>query len=205
MALFIGDRSLGVEVVASTLGVGPREIKWKRRDNQVEFFFLEHTVGVSEVNVQLQLALKARDGIELLFWKRESFLPKEKVQDPDHPENRLPLIPDAFFGLEREVGKSFFFVEVDRGTETLERFRKKLIAYQVYWKTGQYQERYNYRNFRVLTVTSGPERLNNLLRVAESVGARNMFLFTVSDLVTVDILGAIWYRPSSLNSTNILD
>ncbi|MCL5291217.1 MAG: replication-relaxation family protein [Actinobacteria bacterium] len=203
-AVYALDR-LGAEVVAANLGISPSQVNWKRKHNKVEYFFLEHTVGVSEVHVSLQIALRERANVDLLFWKREAFLPKDKVQDPEHPENRLPVYPDAFFGLQLEDGKSFFFIEVDMATEPLGRFRKKLVAYQQYWKSGQYRERYNYRNFRVLTVTTGPERMNNLLKVADSVGARNMFVFTVAELIPKDILGPIWFKPNSLNPTTILD
>jgi len=203
-AVYAIDR-LGAEVVASHFGINKCQVNWRRRHNKVEFFFLDHTVGVSEVNVSLQVALRDKTDAKLLFWKREAFLPKDKVQDPEHYESKLPVYPDAFFGLGLKNGKSFFFVEVDMATEPLNRFRKKLVAYQQYWKTGAYQERYNYRNYRVLTVTTGPERLNNLLKIADSLGARNMFLFTTEELVSKDILGAIWFKPNSMNPITILD
>lgn len=200
-AVYALDR-LGAQVVSANLG-GP--VSWKRKENKVEYLFLEHTVGVSEFNVSLQVALRGRDDVGCLFWKREAFLPKEMVQDPNHYENRLPVCPDAFFGLQLEDGRSFFFLEFDRGTETLTKFSKKLVAYQQYWRTGKYQERYNYKNFRVLTVTTGPERLNNLIRIAGNIGARNMFLFTTKELAERDILGPVWYRPTTSNPTTILD
>lgn len=195
---------LGAEVVASHLSISPREVNWKRKHNKVEYFFLEHTVGVSEVNVQLQLALRERWDVKLLFWKREAFLPKDRVPDPEDYEGTLPVTPDALFGLERRQGRSFYFVEIDMGTETLDRFKRKVHAYQQYWKRGLYNERYNYSNFRVLTVTTGAERLNNLLEVAGDAGARNMFLFTVEELAKRDILGPIWFKPTTLKRISIL-
>lgn len=200
--------SVGAEVVAAKLGVGKRQINWTRRHNKIEFLFLGHTLAVSEVRVGLEMALRMRDedeALKLLFWKREAFLPREKVQDPDNPEKRLSVIPDAFFGLETDRGKLFFFVEVDMGTETLERFRTKIVAYREYWKSGQFLERYTYRNFRVLTVTNGVQRLNNLIGTADKAGAKNMFLFTVHQLASSDVLGASWYRPNSLDPISILD
>jgi len=196
---------LGAHVVAHHHRVPHTRINWKRRHNKVEYFFLEHTVMVSEVHVALELALREKSDAELLSWRREAFLAKERLVDPDDCDMKLIVASDAFFGLETKEGKSFFFVEVDMGTETLERFRQKLVAYRHYWKSGAYQERYSHKNFRVLTVATGSERTNNLIKVAESVGARNMFLFATAEKMSKNILGPIWYRPITLDPTSILD
>jgi len=199
--------SVGAEVVAAKIGVGKSQINWTRRHNQIEHIFMAHTLAVSELRVGLELALRLREeeDVKLLFWKREGLLPREKVQDPENPEKRLSVIPDAFFGLETDRGKLFFFVEVDMGTETLDRFRTKIVAYREYWKSGKFSDRYTYRNFRVLTVTNGVQRLNNLIGTAANTGAKNMFLFSVDKLASSDILGASWYRPNSLDPISILD
>ncbi len=197
----------GAEVVARYLGVSRNQINWTRRHNRIENLFMEHTLGVSEVHVSLEVALRLREeqDVQLLFWKREAFLPREKIVMPDNPEKKLSVIPDAFFGLQVPQGKCYFFVEVDMGTETLDRFRTKIIAYREYWKSGAFNNRYNYHNFRVLTVTNGAKRLNNLIQVAANVGTKNMFLFTVQELASSDFLGASWYKPQSLDPVSILD
>ncbi len=196
----------GAEVVAAKLGVGKGQVNWTRRHNNIEHLFMAHTLAVSELRVGLELALRLREeeDIKLLFWKREGLLPREKIVMPDNPEKKLSLIPDAFFGLQTDRGKLFFFVEVDMGTETLDRFRTKIVAYREYWKSGAFNNRYSYRNFRVLTVANGVQRLNNLIATADKAGAKNMFLFSVSELASKDFLGDIWYRPTTLDPTNVL-
>jgi hypothetical protein len=203
-AVYALDRA-GVDLVASELGVPKSHISWRRKHNRVEFFFLEHTVGVAELNVALQVALHKREDIELLFWRREVFLPREKVQDPEDWEGRIHLLPDAFFGLALPHGRSFFFVEVDMGTETLERYRRKVVAYQQYWRSGAYHERYGYKNFRVLTIAEGAERLGNLIRVAGGEGAKNMFLFATSRDVSSRVPEPIWFKPNTQHPITILD
>jgi hypothetical protein len=160
---------------------------------------------VAEVNVALQVAFGGQEKVKRLFWRREAWLPTEKLVGPEAGEKKLIVAPDAFFGLETELGRSYYFVEADMGTETLERFRRKLLAYQQYWKSGAFQERYSYRNFRVLTVTTGAERANNLIRLAGDLGAKNMFLFTTEEKASKDILGSVWYKPTTLNPISILD
>ncbi len=196
---------VGIEVLAAKYGVKMSQVYWKRRHNRVENFFMAHVLGVSEAYVALRVALRKQEDVKLLFWKRESFLPREKVQDPENPEHKISLIPDAFFGLDTPRGKVFFFVEVDMATETLDRFKSKVIAYREYWKTGKFSERYSYRNFRVLTITTGPQRLNNLIQTTASTGARNMFLFTVEDLASTAFMRQVWYLPLSTDPISILD
>ncbi len=195
----------GADFVAGEQQVPVGRISWRRKHNRVEFFFLEHTVGVAEVNVALQLATRGRDDVELILWKREAFLPKDRVRDPDDWEEKLPVAPDAFFGIHGPQGRSFFFVEVDMGTENLERVRSKLVAYQEYWRSGTYQERYGVGHFRVLTITTGPQRLANLIDVAAGAGAKNMFLFSTAEAVSRDVLGPIWRKPNTVDPITILD
>jgi hypothetical protein len=203
-AVYALDRA-GAEVVASERERPISKIGWRRRHNRVEFFFLEHTVMVAEVNTAIQLALRAKSDIELLAWSREAFLPTHRVQDPDDCESWLPVAPDAFFGLARPEGRSFFFVEADMGTETLDRVRRKLVAYREYWKSGAYREHYGFKNFRVLTVTSGPDRMANLVHVAQELGAKNMFLFALADSVSAHVFDPIWFKPNTLDPITILD
>lgn len=195
----------GAELLAGKLHVPPSSLGWRRKHNRVEFFFLEHTVGVAELNVAMQVALQKRSDVKLLFFKREGFLQRERVQDPDDWEETLPVAPDAFFGLEQPQGRSFFFVEVDMGTESLKRIRRKLAAYQEYWRSGAYQERYGFRNFRVLVIAEGADRLANLVSTAAELGAKNMFLFALSQNVSVRVLDRIWFKPNTLDPTTILD
>lgn len=203
-AVYALDR-FGAHVVGHHFGAPASQVPWKRRHNRVEWFFLEHTLAVTEANVAMKAVLAEREDVRMLFWRREAWLATEKLPDPEGGEKKLIVAPDAFFGLETKLGRSYFFVEADMATETLERFRRKLLAYQQYWKSGAYHRRYSYRNFRVLTVTTGAERANNLIRLAGDLGAKNMFLFTTAELASKNILGPVWYKPITLDPISILD
>jgi len=203
-AVYALDR-FGAGIVAQTRNVPASAIGWRRKHNRVEFFFLEHTVAVSELNVALQLALRERCDAGLIAWRREAYLKRERVQDPEDCEARLWVAPDAFFGISAPQGRCFFFVEVDMGTETLERVRRKLVAYREYWKSGAYLERYGCKSFRVLIIAQGPDRLANLILMAADLGARNMFLFALAQSVSSNVLGPIWLRPNCLDPVTLLD
>jgi hypothetical protein len=84
--------------------------------------------------------------------------------------------------------KSDRLLEADRGTMPVIRknlkqtsFYKKLLAYYETWQQGLHAKQYHIKNFRVLTVTSSPERVENLIVANKQIGDGHgspMFLFT---------------------------
>ena len=100
----------------------------------------------------------------------------------------VSLIPDGCFALATPLGKAHFFVEVDRGTETLDRFKQKVQAYIVYHENGGYEKRYGTKSLRILTVATGEGRLSNLLaatvQVTKEMGSRRRFWFALASTLT---------------------
>lgn len=198
-ACYALDRE-GARLVAKELNVEKPSLIWKKKDNKVGFLFLEHTLTINEFKVNLVLAERKEKSFKLLFFKPEWEDLKDKVSDPKKEKKYLPVNPDAFFGIETEKGRSYFFLEADLGTETTRRFRQKIVSYRQYWKEGKYQKRYGFKSFRVLTVTTNEKRLLNLLVSAQKEGAKSMFLFTAKKFVTPKLLSTpIWLSPSEKN------
>lgn len=192
-------------VLKKVLGTERTDLVYKKRASKVEFLFLDHTLGIAEFRVQLELALRANSEMKLLFWQREGQELNDRIPDPTGRQKYLPVTPDAFFGLKTPAGKSYFFLEVDMGTESLKRFTQKIIAYKQYWKSGAYTERYGYRHFRVLTVCQGERRLANLIQAAGMAGGKRMFLFSTVSLVETETpLSAVWLPPVNDDCQNIL-
>lgn len=92
--------------------------------------------------------------------------------------SREGTAPDRVFGLhhpDNEPGQQhmYFFLEIDQGTETIEPAARKLrqrsffrdssllrkfVVYTSAYRQKSYQERFNFKSFRVLTVTTSPDR-----------------------------------------------
>lgn len=202
-AVYALDRE-GAALIAHEEHLHLSQVRWKRKHNRIEFFFLEHTVAVAELHVALELSARGRDDVALTEWRREGFLTREKLSDPEDDERHLIVAPDAFFSLAVPGGSIYFFVEVDLGTETLERFRRKVRAYQEYYRGGRYTQRYDHRYFRVLTIGEGATRLANLIEVAREEGAGKMFLFGLASHVSASALGPVWFHPGSLSPNSLL-
>ena len=143
--------------------------------------FLSHTLAITDVRIAITLACRAA-GYTLMQWKGEADLKADydrvSVTDAQGKPQSISLIPDSFFTIETPRGKTSCFLEMDMGTMTLGRFQTKIRAYLAYVQSGKYQERYQSRSLRVLTVTNGATRAANLKTTAEAVRAQRMFWFT---------------------------
>jgi len=187
----------GADLVAQILEIDRYQVNWKRDHNRVEFLFMEHTLAVSEFKVNLDLALALSASANLFFYRRGDKPLVTRVSDPSNKKKYLVVAPDAFFSLSIiGNGKSYFFAEVDMGTETLTRFAEKITAYKQFWKSGKYTDIYSYKHFRVLTIAESGRRLMNLIETTRKAGGKNMFLFTTfSQIEKHSILGQIWQSP----------
>src|SRR5262249_101383 len=82
--------------------------------------------------------------------------------------------PDGVFALEKEGNAALFFLEIDRGIETVsdpeKGILKGIVFYLHYWNSQKWQ-RYvkdfdrEFRTARTLIVTTSKERLNNIREV----------------------------------------
>ncbi len=188
----------GADIVSAVLNIERQGVNWKRDHNRVEFLFMDHTLSVSEFKINLDLALAEEYSTELLFYSRESKGLMARLPDPDRKKKHLIVNPDAFFGLKTEAGNSYFFLEIDMGTESLKRFAEKVTAYKKYWKTGKYHKDYEFNHFRVLTVAESKKRLSNLIKVTGNAGGNNMFVFALmTDIQNKNLLSQIWLSPAS--------
>ena len=85
-------------------------------------------------------------------------------------KHRVAVIADGYFVLRWRDRKAHFFLEADRATIANKRWMRKVRAYMAYYRSGQYQARYQTRSLRVLTVTTSQKRLANLKAATEQAG-----------------------------------
>ena len=150
--------------------------------------FLEHTLAINDFRIA------ATQAVEQCGWHITTWLTEGEIK-ADYDRVRIPsqrgtvaLVPDGYFSIcVPGRGTTHFFLELDRGTMTLQRFRDKVAAYVTYYKTGAYSKRYGAQGFRVLTVVAGASdrRVNNLADASSQVGGiGRRFWFVQSDRVT---------------------
>jgi DNA-binding Lrp family transcriptional regulator len=220
----IGNK--GVALLRQESGPACRNLNWSLKNRGVRRLFLEHTLLVSDVMVSLELACRKSGRVRLLTGDQLP-LPDElkRRREPfrwrvslDHGQ-RLGLIPDAVFALEftdQPAGRNraFFFLEADRATMPVMRqnlaqtsFYRKLLAYEATWRQGIHRSRFGFHRFRVLTVTSSPQRVESLVGACESL-ERGHGLFLFADrhsLAQADPLAYDWKAGRPHETARLLD
>lgn len=144
--------------------------------------YIEHTLAINEVRIAVSQACQAQ-GWQVALWLTENELKADydRVRIPGRKAS-ISLLPDSFFTLTVPgKGMTRFFLELDRGSMELKRFREKVEAYVAYYKSGMYAQRYGAQGFRVLTVVDGvgEGRLKHLVEdTARVAGIGRRFWFS---------------------------
>ena len=194
-AFYILDRR-GADLLRAEMGYD--ELSWHHSSKQISSDFLEHTLAINDVRVAITLAARL-PGYELLEWRGESEVKTDydrvSIQTKTGGKRQVPIVPDSYFLLQTPLGRAPFFLEVDRGSETLARFQAKVHAYLAYYASGGYQKRYGSSSLRILTVTTTSERRDHLqAATAKLRGTRRFYFAAARDIQPDKVLHApIWY------------
>ncbi|RQV95825.1 hypothetical protein EH221_05725 [bacterium] len=202
----IGPR--GKRLLAENLGVDPNGIV-KVDCSRNYFFLLNHTLRRNDFRAVLYAACRERPDLKFLFWKQD-----KDVGDSIRIEygrygnlKRVPLVPDGFFGIQTPSERIYAYVEIDQGTIGHKKFLEKQRGYFKWWLQGKHLQKYGEKNFRILTVTTNPRRMANLvyttLRVKDSKEGSGFFWFTTFDQINPEsplkIFDPIWIRAVASN------
>jgi hypothetical protein len=178
--------------------------------------FIEHRVDITEFMVRLELACRNRPDIELIERhnivenapktqrdRRVRLFAKVRI---DGAHQLLSVDPDEAFGLQLAGAKSasYFMLERDRGEMPVHRrkskdqtyYAKKLLTYHEANRAGEHTEELGIPNFRVLTVTTTPHRVAQMIDAQKEMTngrGSNMFLFIDdASLLNSTPLDALW-------------
>jgi hypothetical protein len=194
--LYVLDKR-GADLLRSERGY--EDLVWYASNKDLKTDFIEHTTALNDFRLSIVVSAR-RGGLELLTWASETQLKADydrvRISTTRRP---VSVIPDGYFVLATPRGKAHFFVELDRGTETLQRFKQKIRAYFAYHESGGYAQRYGTQSLRILTVATGAGRLANLRMAAQQVteetsGRRRFWFALASDLTPETVLTQpVWY------------
>jgi len=189
-------------LLVEELGVDPDEIDWKPSFNRVGWPFLAHQLALNDLYVKVRLAA-ARHGYALDTWIDDRHLRRihtTRLQVPGDPTGHV-VVPDAYFTVKTDTGIFRFFVEIDRATMPVaptslatKSWQRRIQGYQAFFASPMIEEMYGTTSIRVLTVTTGERRLQNLKEAIEKVGGQKRYWLAAVDEVTPEALftGAIW-------------
>jgi hypothetical protein len=171
------------------------ELDWRPGEQPVSPFFLEHLLATNTVRVAITVAAR-HHGFTVEEWLDDRTLKRRQMTDtvtlrgPNGATQRAAVVPDGFFVLKTPSALYHHFLEVDLRTVTglssqwqRRDWARKVAAYLEYYRSGRYTERYKTQGLRVLTVTTGEKRLDNLRSVTEKTGGRGRFWFSTFERI----------------------
>ena len=178
---------------------------------QVGHSYLEHALLLAEIRKLFEQQASAA-GCQIDTWLDYLELQKswktERVWiqlSPGGPRENLAIAPDGYFILVTPRGRGHFFLEADRGTETIDRqWKHKILSYKEYLTSGKFHQRYQVApgvGCRILTLVPSEQRARNLQQAAARFGpseTAKAFLFTTIDQFRASALfDPIWLRSGA--------
>jgi hypothetical protein len=211
---------LGRRGARHLLGLGDTETH-RIHEKRVGEAYLEHALEVAEFMTRLEAELPP--GVSLRY-EDESFSMGRSVAScswtvPVHYRGErldVGVVPDRVFRLETRDESLVFCLEIDRGTMPVVRtnpgqssFYRKLLAYHETWRSGLHVSELGWRRFRVLTLTSSPERRDHLVSVCAEVvagGGSGLFMFAEKGQAgdCADLASVQWLTGDGTNVAKLL-
>src|SRR4051812_33486567 len=186
IAYMLGNR--GADLLARKYGWRRAAVDWTAKARTATRGEIEHAIEITDFMVALDIACRRRGTFAVMYFEeilRE--LAPQATREAPRPyhwpvsaswqgsSQTLYVIPDRVFGI-RDLNHSgdravkFFAYERDRGTMPVVRSNlaqssilRKLIGYGATHRGGLHTAMYGLSNFRVLTETVGPKRVENMI------------------------------------------
>lgn len=203
--------SRGVRLLVNQLGLDRQAIGHTIPRSKGSYLFIEHTLKRNDLRIALTLACKSTPNIELLFWRQDKSIKDHVtfINSKSQKLLRIPLMADGFFGLKINNKKFYFFVEIDRGSIDNKRILNRMKGYYNFWLQKRHIKKFGIGNFRVLTITTTQQRMENLIETTKKVRkgniGSNLFWFTTFDRYSLEnpknIFEKIW-RKAHIDNGN---
>ncbi len=205
----------GIHMLIEEIGLDEDEFRWHRRARRLSSLFLAHQLELNEVYVRFIVAFiveapsvrwQVREWYDD-FDLKESHTATFSIRDDRGAEASVGVVPDGFMAIAPvpQWPLLHFFIELDRGTMPVRArkrlghgFQRKILAYNAFFRSPEIMTLYGTRRFRVLSVTTSFERLQNLKAATEGADGRSRYWFTTLQNLTTrnPFTDPIWYRAS---------
>lgn len=220
--LVYGLARKGAQLLASLGLAVDAKLDWTLKNARATSAFLAHTLETADAVIAFDQAARAA-GLRLIDQPELRALLPEARRNAHHPFRctvavrtsttaapvSIGVVPDRMFSLVlADNTRHNFALEIDRATMDVHAgkiagkssFRRKLLSYFSAWREGLHTQAWNFRNFRILTITTSPKRIDTMLRALRDVtrgAAPGLFLFTTRDRLSAHgALGDAWMNGS---------
>ena len=196
------------ELVKNDRLAGCPPMQWKSLERRLEVSdrTIQHELNVMDVKAALRPAVERYEGLSLIEF---TVWPRLCAFTIDKNYQMKPVEPDGFFRIHRVIDEAqyLFYLEVDRGSESLNLLVDKASDYKAYLQSGHLAERLRVDKapFRVLMIFRTPsrrripelsiERRNNAAERLTLAGHKSFVWLTTLEEIVENPLGPIWVTP----------
>jgi hypothetical protein len=189
---FLGTRAGGTKAIYSLSAKGAQVVQIegrliKRKNNSllVGDLFVEHQLAVNSIWIETKFTPIPIPDVQFVRW----------LVFPAALSKSTPLMPDGYFELKSTSGMYCLFCEVDRGTEALKVWSRKISLYLQLAASGEFQVLFKQSRFRVL-VAALTERRLSILRRTTALHTEKIFWFaTLEEINKGGLFAPTWKRP----------
>lgn len=107
----------------------------------------------------------------------------------------IAVIPDAYFEIHSNESVRPVFLEVDRGTEGLPVWNKKVREYLHLAASGEFERQFQKPRFAVLVVTASERRMQSLIAETAKATGKLFYFSTLEKISNQGFWSAVWLRP----------
>ena len=154
---------------------------------------LAHRILVDSVHIRFLTAARDYPEYKLLTWVDQYSPSWEELNNYGVPgqadgygEYLMLMHFDSLFTC---------FIEVDRGTERGRTIQEKIERYIHYADSGDYEQKFAARQFRVLFVTTNTRRVQGLATLIGAQRSNLFWLTTWEQMQSAKLFDAYWIRP----------
>lgn len=187
------------------------QLEWKRK-NHIGRLFLEHALLVSDIMVAVEVACRNQPSVRLLLPEENQLRPFRWTVNIG---TKCGVVPDRVFALEFNGKRCWYCLEADRATMPITRgdlsqtsVYRKLLTYETTWTQNLHRTRFGWQRFRVLTVTTNPERVQGMIAACQRLKhGRGLFLFTDAKSLQTqpDLFSLQWQTTRDCETGGLLD
>jgi hypothetical protein len=171
-----------------------RPLKRRAGENLVGDLFVHHQLQVNAIFLLVRFQEIPVAGVQCLRW----------LSFQERPFRNAAVIPDGYFELASSSGIRAMFLEVDRGTETLGIWQKKIRQYLQLAVSGEFPQKFQQQQFRVLVLTNSERRLRNIRALIAKATDKVFWLSTFELLHREGFWSPVWFRPAGDQCRSLL-
>ena len=212
----LADR--GVRLLRERGDIGLSGIDWGRKNLEAGRPFIEHQLEIADFEVAAQLSAESSGYRYVNAGDIVSELPAVADANRGNPfalrvtvshqgaRHEVGLVPDIAFTIDlKKRARRNFVAEIDRGTMPITRadfsqtsIERKLRSYLSAYVSRLFEQKFGWKHFRVLFVTSDDSRVRSMVNALQSIqppgaAGSSLFLFASRDaLRAADPLTANW-------------